>query len=338
MEHFKLYNGCRIVKGYYQSMIYDLERMDNSNLIPNSLYEILSEHGEKSISEIKAHYNHEYDLIIDEYFDFLFSHEYAFCCEKSDLKRFPTVPLTYKSPKPITNAIIDYEGSTSISLLSRFIIQLSDLKCEAVEFRAFEKVKLNWLENEFLLLFNETSITSLQLMLPFDVEFNKEAKDKLFKMFPRVKKITFYSAPEDSISENIEYIKKHINPEKDCGSIHPKFFSIGFETFSEAQSCNSCLHQKISLDRKGYIKGCPSMDVLLGTVPENSLKEVLDTGIIKETWFVTKDDIDICSDCEYRYCCTDCRVFVDDKNKKNSRPTKCQYNPYIGRWKWKILT
>jgi MoaA/NifB/PqqE/SkfB family radical SAM enzyme len=52
-----------------------------------------------------------------------------------------------------------------------------------------------------------------------------------------------------------------------------------------------------------------------------------------ENWNISKDEVEICRDCEYRYACTDCRAFTDKKANKYARPSRCNYNPYQGLWK-----
>jgi radical SAM protein with 4Fe4S-binding SPASM domain len=70
---------------------------------------------------------------------------------------------------------------------------------------------------------------------------------------------------------------------------------------------------------------------------DNIKKEPLSVAISNKDfsalWYVNKDQIDICKDCEFRYVCTDCRVYIENhNNKKLSKPSKCKYNPYTATW------
>ena len=69
-----------------------------------------------------------------------------------------------------------------------------------------------------------------------------------------------------------------------------------------------------------------------GSIQDTEINQVLEDGKIQDLWKINKDEIHICKDCEYRYCCTDCRVFIDDSEDIYSRPSKCKYNPYQGLW------
>ena len=52
----------------------------------------------------------------------------------------------------------------------------------------------------------------------------------------------------------------------------------------------------------------------------------------KNTGSINKDLIDVCKDCEFRYICTDCRAYIQDKNNIYSKPAKCNYDPYNAEW------
>jgi len=88
------------------------------------------------------------------------------------------------------------------------------------------------------------------------------------------------------------------------------------------------------------------MSGTFGKVNEVSICQVINNSDFNKYWSINKNEIETCKDCEFRFCCTDCRVFIDDKSNLNSRPSKCKYNPYQGLWegeegyisveKWKI--
>lgn len=334
MIYFKLFNGCRLVEGAFNCLIYDLERPSNSNIIPKSLYEILTTHAFKSIEEIKKCYKNEFDLIIDEYFDFLIKNEFIFYCTFDELLLFPTVNFEWESSKIITNSIIDFDGTVEIKDFKNYIEELSALGCEAVQFRSFISIKLNKIK-ELLLHFENTSITSVELLLKYEPTVTDNDLLLLRDSFPRITEIKIYNSALVS-SENISHFKYNPDIENDCGIVSSNFFSISFETFSESQCHNTCLNRKISIDKKGYIKGCPSMRKNFGKINETPLNLVVNSSEFTKFWNISKNEIEVCKDCEFRFCCTDCRVFIDNVADLNSRPSKCNYNPYQGLWKGEV--
>ncbi len=74
-----------------------------------------------------------------------------------------------------------------------------------------------------------------------------------------------------------------------------------------------------------------------GNIRNVTLEETLQHPDFKKYWSLTKDEIEVCKDCEFRYICTDCRAYTEG-NKSNrdgldiSKPLKCGYDPYIGEW------
>lgn len=74
-----------------------------------------------------------------------------------------------------------------------------------------------------------------------------------------------------------------------------------------------------------------------GKIQDTTLEEALNKPDFKKYWNVTKDMIDVCKDCEFRYVCTDCRAYTErttfDKEEIDlSKPLKCGYNPYTNEW------
>ena len=69
-----------------------------------------------------------------------------------------------------------------------------------------------------------------------------------------------------------------------------------------------------------------------GNIRDTTLKQAMSHPDFKKYWNIKKDDITKCKDCEFRYICTDCRVYIDDSEDIYSAPLKCGYDPYTGVW------
>ena len=104
-------------------------------------------------------------------------------------------------------------------------------------------------------------------------------------------------------------------------------------TFCESTQFNSCLNCKVSIDSKGNIKNCPSMSENFGNIRNTMIKEALNHPNFKEYWNISKDQIEVCKDCEFRHMCTDCRAYLKQPDNIYSQPAKCNYNPHIAKWK-----
>ena len=79
------------------------------------------------------------------------------------------------------------------------------------------------------------------------------------------------------------------------------------------------------------------MPQIFGNIKNTSLEEALGQPDFKKYWNLTKDHIEVCKDCEFRYICTDCRAYTERTHTRSegldiSKPLKCGYNPYTGEW------
>jgi len=54
--------------------------------------------------------------------------------------------------------------------------------------------------------------------------------------------------------------------------------------------------------------------------------------LCQKYWKLSKDQIDICRECEFRYVCTDCRAYIEDPENIYSKPLKCGYDPATNQW------
>ena len=56
---------------------------------------------------------------------------------------------------------------------------------------------------------------------------------------------------------------------------------------------------------------------------------------MQKCWHTTKDHVEKCKDCEYRYACNDCRPLAqgsDSGKRWLASSVDCLYNPYTGKW------
>jgi SPASM domain peptide maturase of grasp-with-spasm system len=130
----------------------------------------------------------------------------------------------------------------------------------------------------------------------------------------------------------IVQVKDSISREICCGVIASHYFITHLQAISESLHHNSCLNRKIAIDIDGNIKNCPSMSQSFGNIRDTTLREALDHPDFKKYWNITKDQIAVCKDCEFRYICTDCRAYLENPEDQYSKPLKCGYNPYTCEW------
>jgi SPASM domain peptide maturase of grasp-with-spasm system len=155
----------------------------------------------------------------------------------------------------------------------------------------------------------------------------------------RINRIVVYDSPfskdlffNDTQLYDLIYIENSINNFKHCGIVDMRYFNTNMSKVLESFNHNSCLHKKISIDKEGNIKNCPSMSQSFGNINNTTLEEALNHPDFKKYWNITKDQIEVCKDCEFRHICTDCRAYTEEPENQYSKPLKCGYNPYTNEW------
>jgi SPASM domain peptide maturase of grasp-with-spasm system len=117
-----------------------------------------------------------------------------------------------------------------------------------------------------------------------------------------------------------------------CGYVHPAYFVTSLPLFTESQRHNSCLNRKLSVDEHGQVRNCPAMPRSFGPARAVRLADVVRLAEFREPWALSKDQVEVCRDCEFRHVCTDCRALLADPANPRSKPARCGYDPYTATW------
>ena len=333
-KYFILYANCIPVKGFSRSIICDLQSR-KFEFIPNDLFSILTKYKKLSINEIIDVYGIDNKEVVDDYYSFLEKNDFGFWSENLIPELVP-LSLRWDSPQTITNALIDVNRNSDLPF-KKICEELDELNCSALELRFFYSINFKEL-NKILLNFIRSTLRSINILVEYSNSYTESSISKLLKKHSRVFQINISNSPfyknvrilNDSVSVN--YFELKINSNSCCGKIHPKYFSINIEHFTESISNNTCLNRKIAIDEYGEIKNCPSMSKGYGKIKNTTLQEAINHIDFKKYWAIKKDQVAICKDCEFRYICTDCRVYIQNKEDIYSKPKKCNYNPYTTKW------
>ena len=325
--------ACNIpVRGALRSTICDLQRGEYY-LISNDLYDMLTLHKGKTVKEIKSLYKNHTSAEIEAGFTYLLENELGFWVDE-DPGNFPDIDLHFERPERITNAIVDIDESSQHDF-ERIFAQLDDLACKALELRFYTTLSPAQLD-QVLEPTLYGRLRSIQIVIKFDEGLVVEELERLCAKHKRISDILIHSAPQNKTIEtptwNIIFFQQKLESSAACGQVHPGYFSINLGTFSEAQSFNTCLNKKVGIDVHGNIKNCPSSQKSYGHIKTTKVLDAISQPGFQDLWKIHKDQIKVCKDCEFRYICTDCRVYLTDSDDILSKPGKCRYNPYTGEW------
>ncbi|MCP3928087.1 MAG: grasp-with-spasm system SPASM domain peptide maturase [Bacteroidetes bacterium] len=329
-----VFECCRMVKGHSRTLFCDIQRKAY-RFIPNDLAEMLLGAKGKSIRDIKKFYDNKYDQIIEENLNLLEQKEFVFFTDHPEW--FPLMSLEWDEPTALTNAIVDIDLE-NMHDFKKIWKQFSELGCEHIQIRSYKNLDLKALSS-IIDEIQALRIISLELIISFDANMSTQEYVDFVFQYPRIFSLILHSAKEDkqvylspTNMGNVFYSKSQIKNNMHCGQVSPEFFNIHIKSFTESQHHNSCLNRKISIDVHGNIKNCPSMPESYGNIKDTTLREALEKPGFKKHWNITKDQIAVCKDCEFRYICTDCRAYLEDPEDIYSKPLKCGYNPYTCEW------
>lgn len=115
-----------------------------------------------------------------------------------------------------------------------------------------------------------------------------------------------------------------------------KFPKCSLEMFRTMKYGHNCFSSKICITTDGEVIPCiMERDIVFGNAFKNDLGLILDFEKNKKIRGLSKDFIEVCNDCEYRYGCFDCRPKAKKCLEEKSfyaKPQECSYDPYLGQW------
>ena len=185
----------------------------------------------------------------------------------------------------------------------------------------------------------DMGINGVEIILPYyENKESMESLERLLDKYSRIIRLVIYKSPELKVTRfekslaEVLFIEENIMSENCCGKIKYEYFNANIQLFTESQKYNSCLNRKIGIDTLGNIKNCPSMEKVYGNIVQDRIKDIVKYKNFKKYYYLNKDQITVCKDCEFRYVCVDCRAYTENNNLLG-KPLKCNYDPYTAQWK-----
>lgn len=327
-----LFKNCILVEGFLNTIVCDLQ-LNRYLIIPKPYIDVLKNLQSNKIEDVVNVYNQEGCKNVLKFISFLVEKNYMFYTDS--ISQWGDFDLQWSQEGEITNAIIDIvENHFYFKNSLEIIGSLISLGCRFIQFRFYESLFLSFEElEEALEVINGTDIFSTEILIEYNNIFTLDGYKKLIDKFQKINFVLYnYPYSNTNNTHRIKTTSKNIVNEKCCGKVSQNLFQVNVKKFSESINFNSCLNRKISIDKNGDIRNCPSMKYSFGNIRNSSLVNVVRNSDLSYYWSVTKDKIEVCRECEFRYICTDCRAYLQDPQNKYSKPLKCGYNPKNGEW------
>lgn len=338
---------CKLIKGDKRSLIIDYAR-DEIFFISNEYYDLIHQLDRHLIIDIEKELEDIESLnYFNEFILYMLDNEIALLT--NDIDKFPPISnAVHDEYVTIQDVILEIdEEHFDNKIFEKLCSELTELNCTEFQIRVLSHFNLEFLDN-IMQIINTTEANYLEIHGTYNPDIGITELHAFVEKYAIISKVYFYSSPEIKIDEVINptedyhpislgticYLNYDFDNGNCCGLIN--FESLDFSGFyythNKLQTRNGCLDKKISIDKYGNIKNCPSLKEYYGNIKDVTIKKVLENKEFRKWWYIHKDQIEVCKDCEFRYNCTDCRAFIQDENNIYSKPLKCGYNPYKGEW------
>lgn len=335
-KHFVLYGACIPVQGATESAICDLNRCCYLPL-SNMLFDVVDTcvSNGYSVDLLKRHYKGQYDQGIDGLFKYLFEKGYGFYTYEPEL--FPRISLEWDAPYAITNAIVEV-SSASTMVAKEALGQLNTVGCQAIELRVLEVLPLAVI-SELLQVVEQGRASCVFLYLKYSELFSFEDIANLYLKHSVIGQLIIHTSPNscdfrellpEHMYGRIKQVKKALHVDS-VDFISPESMILNMRSFTEANNFNLGLNRKVSVTAKGEVKRYPSHREVFGYVGKDLIADIIKQESFQQLWNVTKDQIEVCKDCQYRYMCLDNSDIIEVKGKL-VRDSICNFDPYQNRW------
>lgn len=188
----------------------------------------------------------------------------------------------------------------------------------------------------------ERTLTNLKLLLAYEVSTRcalvalKQNENDLKRTSHFLSQIGVLTGPPDPVRPSGRGKKLKNWPEKyRLFSMQTRpTFSVSRTSCEKNRHWNSCWFGKAAVTSRGDVLPCVfARDQIAGNIKQKNLSEIIKGEKMLHFWGLTKDHIEVCKDCEYRYVCEDCRPWAYGiTGNLYAKSPRCTYNPYTGEW------
>ncbi|MFC5044265.1 hypothetical protein ACFSTE_12785 [Aquimarina hainanensis] len=231
----------------------------------------------------------------------------------------------------ITNLIIDISVNTIDTPISPI---LNELLVEAIEIRYLIRSQKKL--EQYLTKISGVSLRTIHIVIK-DMEVDEKYLSRLFS-HPLIKNIALPISFKKSLTLDVIHkdmsqgISFYDPEEKSLINLH---ITPSYELVSESKEYHTYFNRKLYISSSCQVKNAPESteefaDIRLIDCKE--LKTIVQSIAFQKYWRVTKDNCDVCSDCEFRNICVDRRI-PKQREERWYHEKECNYNPYINKWK-----
>jgi len=313
----KIHQNIRPVKGYYKTLLADLEKFKFYSL-KNEEINVLNI-GQFPQIELK-NLDGKPDIFINDLYPPQLEINFS----------------TWNVPHIIADLFVEYPIETlSLDHLKGLMTYFNPLGISSV---TYYSSKSNLTKNDLnglLNLLRKSTLSQISLYLKYNDDLFSDDFLEMLIYNPYVQVVVISEAPfNKNFEEKVHYTNNKVS--KYIGASE-NTFSCNIMMFRESQRHHTYFNRKLYIGLNGEIKNAPECEEDFGCIENLSspgkLKEIIVTPEFQKYWYVHKELCDVCKVCEFRHICVDNRLPQQRKDESWYHKEECNYNPYIGKWK-----
>jgi len=257
-----------------------------------------------NISELKMRTLNEVQKINNQLFD-SFTNAYQ-------LPKLNAIKVDKISMLRLANKL-DFFGTKDVQIHLKSKISFSDLNKILIYFKESNVIRVE------LVFYNSTSTSFIK---------------KSIKYFPKITTVYAFnqSKNEALLLESTNYLIK-LTEKKLVQKLSINSMTPSLRTFMESFKHNIFYNRKIFINHRGMIVKSLLNKKEYGIFDMDTLKNLISNTEFTELWYVNRESIMDCKNCEYRYMCTSDTVPIyNNQNKEYVLKTKCNYDPKVATW------
>lgn len=331
-KRFKLFQCCIPVKGIKNGVVLDLQRKA-IHKVPNQIIDLIAEYSEKDLYTLFNDFSSS-KKTLKKYVNYFLQNELLIVADQID--QYPDISTDFSKPArvDVVNIEVDSFQDFHQNFFSNEIDQLGVNSIKII-------LKDNEIEN-LIKITNLLEISKLRIIVVF-LKYDEEkitALKSIASDNARISQIVFHDYNNNvntKITDEKFYFETlPLNKIFENKSIEsPSDFVLDIETYHEALNHNLMFNKSIFIDALGNIKRHLEDDEILGNINQNKTTDIIKNEAFSSFWNITKDQVKICQDCEFRYICPDGRIPQKSSSEQFNYNfnTSCNYDPYQGTWK-----
>lgn len=317
-KYFRLFSSCIPIKGKNKSLIYDLQRNDVYE-ISNNFCEVIPIIESNKIEDIQNE-----NPILVNFLKKLVNDEIGFFCD--DPTQFPKLSNKWEIPNIIRNSIIEISAESHHDF-EKVFSDLNKLLCRNI-LLLFRYAPTEKIIKEILEEATRENITYIEIWAQNFIKTKKITGE-----FKNLRKIVFINSKKKREKKENSCIIKYSaykSFEELCEKTPLKYYATT-NFYNESLKFNSCLNRKLSIDKNRKIKNCPFLNFNFGDYNENNILKIVNSEEFQKLWYINKDKINECKECQYRYICPDCRAFTKN-NQFDNKPRFCSFDTHTAKY------